>query len=156
MEVNMPAMTDTQLVMFNTLALQIQDEAYTLAYYLLGDEARAAEATEGAFARLYQRPGLMVNSFRRDVFQRVLAQCRGLHVSLRVRSTLMGSLPARDEVTTYLLRLNESERAVVVLVDVLGLSYDEAAGVLGTSKKQAGKLLAQARLCLSHPAGITQ
>lgn len=149
----MAATTDKQLVMFNTLALQIQDEAYTLAYYLLGDENRAAEAIQVAFARLYQRPGLKFATFRRDVFQRVLLQCRAMSSGVRVH---LGKAGARDQVTDNLLQLNDRERAVAVLVDVLGLTYDEAASVLGCTKKETGRLLAQARLNLAHqPAAFT-
>lgn len=149
----MPATTDKQLVMFNTLALQIQDEAYTLAYYLLGDENRAAEAIQSAFARLYQRPGLKFATFRRDVFQRVLLQCHAMSSGLRVH---LGSARAHDAVTDNLLRLNERERSVAVLVDVLGLTYDEASSVLGCTRKETGRLLAQARLNLAHqPAAFS-
>lgn len=148
----MPVTMDQQLVMFNTLAMQIQDEVFTLAYYLLGDENRAAEAIQGAFARLYQRPGLKFASFRRDVFQRVVLQCRAMNSGYPMRIT---TLNARDNVANQLLHLNERERTVAVLVDVLGLSYDEAADVLGCSKRETGKLLAQARLKLAHPVAVS-
>lgn len=148
MELHMPVTTEKQLMMFNTLAMQIQDEAFTLAYYLLGDETRAAEAIQGAFARLYQRPGLKFASFRRDVFQRVLAQCRAMRSGLR--TARFSVMTVRDDVTENLLRLNEPERSAAVLIDVLGLSYDEAADVLGCSKREISRLLAQARLNLAH------
>lgn len=155
MELHMPVTTEKQLMMFNTLALQIQDEAFTLAYYLLGDETRAGEAIQGAFARLYQRPGLKFASFRRDVFQRVLAQCRALSSGLR--AARFSVMSARDEIIDHLLQLNESERSAAVLVDVLGLSYEEAADVLGCSKRETGRLLAQARFHLAHhPVAFSQ
>lgn len=154
MELYMPATNENQLMMFNTLAMQIQDEAFTLAYYLLGDETLAGEAIQSAFTRLYQRPGLKYATFKRDVFQRVLMQCQKMDHGLRIR---LGSAGARDKVANHLQRLNERERAVAVLVDVLGLSYDEAASVLGSTKKETGRLLAQARLNLAHqPAAVSQ
>jgi len=146
MELQMPGTKKSQLVMFNTLTLQLQDEAFTLAYYLLGDEARAAEATQVAFSGLYQRPGLKLESFRRDVLRRVILQCRG------AQGAISGlGFNSRDEISIHLMKLDARERCVAVLVDVLGLSYTEASDILGCPRKEVGKLLAHARLNLAQP-----
>ena len=143
MELTMSTRTDARLITFNNLAVRFQDEAYTLAYYLLGDENRAAETTQDAFARLYQRAGLRLDKFRLEIFRWVLAHAHS-------RSGVLSRATARDELSRDLLRLNERERSVVVLIDVMGLSYDEAAEVLDCSKKQVGQLLALARIHFSH------
>jgi DNA-directed RNA polymerase specialized sigma24 family protein len=130
---------EKHLATFNILAQHYQDEAYTLAYYLLGDEARASEALQAAFTRLYHRTDLQMEHFRFDVLRWVLAYCRN-----------SGGIPMRaansGEIARQLSYLEENERTALVLVDVLGLDYSEAARVLGCSSKQIGKLLAQGRV----------
>ena len=69
---NRPAdAVNSRITIFNSLALQTQDEAYTLAYYLLGDERRAERATQAAFEQLYQHARLQANRFRFDALRRV-------------------------------------------------------------------------------------
>jgi len=153
------ATVDPQLITFNTLALQTQDDAYTLAYYLLGDERHAERATQAAFDQLYQRPRLPAGLFRLEVLRRVVACSqriisilpnRGVgRASQRMRAT-------RDATLEKLQALDGVERSVLVLVDVLGLDYQEAAQVLGSSKKQVSRMLAQARLNLSQGEAIQE
>ncbi len=147
----MLATMDSRLTQFNTLALHYQDDAYTLAYYLLGDEKSAERATQAAFDHLYQSAGLRFERFGTEVLRRVLEHCQKnmapsyqtvLHTAVRM---VAGS---QDSMLSKLLALKNGERSVVILVDVLGLDYEEAAQVMGSSKKQVGHLLAQARLKL--------
>lgn len=149
----LPATADTRIMSFNTLALQTQDEAYTLAYYLLGNERHAERATQVAFEQLHRHARLELNRFRLDVLRRVVNGCRRIGHIMPNRSVLRSTLrmvASQDETIQRLIPLNEGERAVVVLVDILGLSYDEAAQVLDSSKKEVGRILAQARLALSQ------
>ncbi len=149
----LPATADTRIMSFNTLALQTQDEAYTLAYYLLGNEHHAERATQAAFEQLHRNARLELNRFRLDVLRRVVDGCRRIGQIMPNRSVLRSTLrmvASQDETIQRLIPLNEGERAVVVLVDILGLSYDEAAQVLDSSKKEVGRILAQARLALSQ------
>lgn len=149
----LPATADLQIMGFNSLALQTQDEAYTLAYYLLGNERHAERATQAAFEQLHQHARLEFNRFRLEVLRRVVEGCRRIGHIMPGRAGLRSTLSMvahRDETIHRLLPLSDGERFVVVLVDILGLSYEEAAQVLGSSKKEVGRTLAQARLALSE------
>jgi hypothetical protein len=141
---------DSKLVTFNSLALHYQDEAYTMAFYLLGDEKRAEKATQVAFKQLFLHTRVSADRFRLEVLRRVLNNCYGWFGSLPVRQKAGTAAESRDDLSSKLLELQESERSAVVLVDVLGLDYEEAAHVLGSSRKQVSKMLAQARLNLSQ------
>lgn len=133
----------SRLNTFNSLALHYQDEAYTLAYYTLGDEARAVEVTQAAFARLYLAKSIMVRQelFRRELLRNVLRRCGNEGIPV----TGAGREPG---LVRRLQTLDVKTRAAVVLVDVLDLSYDEAVRVLDCPKKQFMGLVAQARLRL--------
>ena len=138
------ASVETVLPSFNKLALHYQDEVFTLAYYLLGDEARAAEAAARTFESLY-RPEFL---FRPERFR--LEALRGMLLQCRQKSGLsVGRAAGQEGWVQRLALLAQAEREAVVLVDVLSLSYDEAALVLACSRKQITRLLAQARFHLS-------
>jgi DNA-directed RNA polymerase specialized sigma24 family protein len=144
MEWTMHAMGQTRLSAFNSLALRYQDDAYTLAYYLLGDEKRAAEATQAAFSRLYRRADASHDQFRLEVLRWVISVSHP-------KDSHPVPVTGRGDLSEKLLKLNARERSVVVLVDVLGLNYDQAARVLGCSVKETGRLLAQARRYICEP-----
>lgn len=135
----MLANADVRLESFNTLALSLQDDAYTLAYYLTGDEASAAEVTQTAFENLYRRSGHPTEQIRISVLRWILENARE-------EPYASSQAISRDPQSRQLLDLPAYERAVAVLIDVLGYGYVSAAQVLGTSKKQTGRLLARARL----------
>ena len=145
----MAALVQTQLISFNTLALRFQDDAYTLAYYLLGDDALAARATQAAFARVFsilsRHTRVSEELFRLEVLRWVLKNCRpGGQKQLRSA--------ADDELINRLMALPIDDRSVVVLVDVLNLSYRVAALAVGCSEKELAKRLGRARLNLSRAA----
>lgn len=143
MELMMNATVDSRLATFNTLALHHQDEAYTLAYYLSGNESAAEAATQAAFAWLYRRQGVKVGQFRLEVLRQVWMQ---LHKNRQsTYATLTG-----DELRQKLGGLKEEERLAVVLVDVLGLNYSEAECVMDCTKKQLIHLLALGRMKMAQ------
>ncbi len=166
MERGLTAAVDSRLITFNTLAMQAQDDAYTLAYYLLGDERGAEQATQAAFNQLYQRTRLQAGRFRLEALRQVMERCQRQNHNLRKPSMLgasghtfagsSGSNGSSEAIFGKLLDLKDCERGVLVLVDVLGLDYEQAAQVLGSTKKQVGKLLAQARINLSQGEEIRQ
>lgn len=134
---------NSPLLEFNTLALRFQDDAFTFAYYLLGDEVLASEATQAAFTSLYRSAEKRFDQFRLEVLRWVLANCRRVY----------GALPRPrqgDTLSIELQHLVVEERAVVVLVDVLGLPYDEAARVLDIPREKLIRLLALGRLRLTR------
>lgn len=121
------------------LTQSTQDEAFTLAYYLLGSETQAVEAVQKALAGTPARTS-QPEELRLAILRGVGAQCQS--------HSRRPYLPTSDEISARLGQLSGLERAAAILVDVLGLSYGEAARVLGCSPRQAGKLLARARLNL--------
>ncbi len=147
---SLAATVESRINVYNSLALQTQDEAYTLAFYLLGDERHAEQATQAAFDQLQQHARLELRRFRLEVLRRVVEGCQRISRIMpngSLRSALR-RMANRDETLQKLLVLNENERFVIVLVDILGLDYEETAHVLYSSKKQVARILAQARLNL--------
>jgi predicted DNA-binding protein (UPF0251 family) len=126
----------------NTLAQEARDNAYTLAFYLLGDESLAAQATWEAFQQARRkwrdRPGV----FRLEVFRGVVAFCCAQTPALR--------RGAQEPFMAHILCLRAEQRAAVVLVDILRLSYEESSTVLGCSTGAVARLVAQARVAVHH------
>lgn len=127
---------DTRLSAFNQQVLQQQEDAYTLAYYLLGSAEAASQAVQQAVLQCYQQTGR--GSQRLSLLKTVLKNC------------LQPSVPVTgaDPLTRGILSLPQDERRTVLLIDVLGLSYVEAAQVLGTSTGRVSQWLTGARLAM--------
>jgi DNA-directed RNA polymerase specialized sigma24 family protein len=147
----MTALVQSQLTFFNSLALRFQDDAYTLAYYLLGEESLAARATQAAFARgfsyLSRHGGVAQDRFRLEVLREVIDHARESGSS-------RPQAGVEDDLIRCLLALPFAERAVVVLVDVLNLSYKEAERVSDCSEKELEKRLGRARLNLGRITAV--
>lgn len=133
---------ETQQHTPSILVQRLQDDAYTLAYYLLGSERLAEAATEASFASLNRGKAQHFDGLRRDVIRAVLTRCKQEGISVTGRR-------GTGDISSLLQKIAIDERSVVVLVDVLGLSYDEAAILLDRPKKHIMRLLAQARLHLA-------
>ena len=156
---------------FNQLVLKYQTLAYNVAYRLLGDSELAADATQDAFIKAYK--GL--SSFKGGAFKPWLLRivtntcydylraakrkptnslddelAKGGHnPRFRDRSEGPGRYVERKELNQIIQwsinQLNENHRAVIVLIDVQGLSYEEAAAVLGVSLGTIKSRLSRAR-----------
>lgn len=124
------------------LAQGLQDDAYTLAFYLLGNERLAEAATEASFASVPVSHSRQFDRLRKEVIRAVLSRCRQQGITVTGRQF-------SGDIIGMLQNIGIEERTVVVLVDVLGLSYEEAAGLLDKPKKNIMRLLAQARLHLA-------
>lgn len=140
----MIAPAELRLSHFNTLAVQYQDDVYTLAYYLLGDEDRASEATQSAFLQVFRRVGVRPDQFRLSALRWVFLQAQQQR-----RAWQNWITSTQDPLLRQLTSLKEDESSALILVDMLGLNYVEAAQVMGCSRKQVGKLLTHARIVLS-------
>jgi DNA-directed RNA polymerase specialized sigma24 family protein len=126
---------------FNRFVMACQDEAFTLATYLLADDRAADAAVQAACLRAYRRhrrlPGVPV---RLLILQEVLAHCER---------------PVRKpdkEPLEWLFDLPLRERQSLLLVDLLSLSYAQAAEVLGCPREQLARRLARARLRIGADA----
>ena len=129
------------LATYNSLVLACQDEAFTLAAYLLGDDraadAAVQEAVTGAYRRYLRAPE---SSVRLLILQQVLARCG--------RSACARPVGPVEGVHDLAVR----ERHALLLVDMLGLSYGEAGEVLGCSRDQVARRLARARIRIGERA----
>jgi DNA-directed RNA polymerase specialized sigma24 family protein len=122
---------------FNRLVLQHQEEAYTLAYYTLGDERQACETVQKAISEAFHHPS--GNNFRLGILRSVTHLCS----QLPVHTIDLNVVP---EIVRRLSSLPFQERLAIVLIDILGLNYAQAAVVCRRTKDQISRLLAQARV----------
>jgi len=144
---------------FNQLVIAHQQAAYQLAFRMLRDAEAAADATQEAFLTAFTRINqFRGGSFRawllRIVLNRVYDELRRLQ-SHRAESLesltyeedapilqIANSRPTPEQVTLSreltacleagLSRLPPEQRAVVILRDVLGMSYEETATATGS------------------------
>ncbi len=140
---------------------EYQDQAWTLARYLLKDAQEAEDATQDAFIKLWHhqervdpervRPWLMkvtrngcLDRLRR---RRDIVELNEGHMPGHVDGPMQGA--AATEVGTWLRRaiegLREPYRSLVVLRDVNQHSYEEVAGMLELSLTQVKVYLHRAR-----------
>jgi RNA polymerase sigma factor (sigma-70 family) len=169
------AAQDGDVDAFNRLVLEYQQLAYNVAYRILGNEDQAADATQDAFMRgyaaLYQFRG---GSFKAWLLRIVTNCCYDLlRVKQRRPTTPIDDLVEDDEhsrliedstelpdesverqelgklIQAGIATLPDDQRAVVVLSDIEGMSYDEIAAVtsvsLGTVKSRLSRARAKLR-----------
>ena len=126
---------------FNRVLMTCQDQAYTLAYYLLGTEKEAAAALQLAAEDAFRETDAKTDSI----------QCRPLHLVLSTcRELVSEAKPQMSEFHQHLQILSFECRAALILVDVLGLDYCETARVMGCDPNHVRRMLAQARVGLRN------
>lgn len=144
---------------FNLLVEQYQRMAYNLALRMLGDAEAAADASQDAFLSAYRGIGKFRGGCFRSWILRITANsCHDKQRAARRSRTvsLDSMIPGPDDIPSnpgdiespedYALRqelgkfINEGlthlptdQRLVVILCDIQGLSYEEAAQVAGCS-----------------------
>ena len=157
------------LVAFNELVDRYQTQAYNLALRMLGDEALAADATQESFISAYRAiKGFRGGSFRSWILRITANATRDLlraaksrrALSLEALETDSGALPhsseespeeqvLRSELATEIQRSLESlprdQRLALVLIDIQGFSYEEAARITGASLGTVKSRLSRAR-----------
>lgn len=162
---------------FNSLVLAYQDAAYTLAFRILGNSAKAEDITQDAFLSAFRK----LNSFRYGSFKawllRIVANTCYDEIRRQKRRPTTPLYPTdrnnvaiesphwlKDPGKTPEEALMQSElssviqkcldalkinfRIVVVLVDILGMSYAEAAKVTGVPIGTIKSRVRRARLGL--------
>jgi RNA polymerase sigma-70 factor (ECF subfamily) len=140
---------------FSELVLRYQDMVYNVAYRILGDEQDATDATQDAFLSAYQAVGKFRGGSFRGWLLRIVTNAsydclrrakRYAAVSLDDGEAIdwhecvadPGELPEESaerqelgrRIQRGLMALSLKHRVVLVLVDLQGLSYAEAAHVL--------------------------
>lgn len=166
---------------FNTLVLHYQDRVYSLAYRILGESESAADAAQDAFIAAYRRlDTYRGGSFRAWLYRIATNTCYDELRRLKRRPvTAIEDLPGADaddgpplpadtaspeqaaqqaELARAIQRciadLHTDQRAVLVLSDVEGLSYQEITDItgatLGTVKSRLSRARAGVRNCLGN------
>lgn len=135
---------------FGRIAGAYQDQAYTLAFYLLGDASAAEGAAQAAFLAARRR---MIrsdrNRLRLDLFREILRACSAAQNGARPSpGGGAGNATGEEKLRGCLAGLPFEYRCALVLVDVAGLDYAEAAAVIGRPVAALQKRLALARVRL--------
>ncbi len=125
---------------YNRLVLQYQDESFSLAFDLLGDEARASQVVAEAFQKEFQRSPTDASKFRLEMLRRVVQNALK-HAEVLPCPGIFDNAP---------LYLSNEEKLVCILVDCLELSYQDVAIVLDKPLSHIRKTLAETRFTLIH------
>jgi DNA-directed RNA polymerase specialized sigma24 family protein len=125
---------------YNQVVLQKQDEAFTLAYYLLDSEVQAAEVVQSAFIKAFDCVYSASNDVYIEVLRHVVQGC--CQKKGQKRLSLWFRKPQTE---LFFQELPDKEKMVLLLVDVLKLNYATASQVLKCSEDQIRQELAQAR-----------
>ncbi len=166
---------------FNRLVLAYQDMSFNVAYRLLSDPASAEDATQDAFIKAFRNLHRFRGGSFKAWLMRIVTNTAYDELRRRKRrpTTPLEPLNADQEAieTPYwiadpsekpeeaalraelgqaiqncLARLSDDFRTVVVLVDIQGMDYAEAAGVvkkpLGTIKSRLARARLRMRDCL--------
>lgn len=164
---------------FNALVLAYQDRVYTIAYRIMGDEAAAADATQDAFLNAYEKIGTYRGGSFLSWLARIVTNiCYDeLRRQKRRPATSFEELPSADyddgpalpadsetpeeaalhselgaAIQQCISGLGEDQRAVLVLCDIQGMSYQEVSEALnlniGTVKSRLSRARYAIRLCL--------
>ena len=160
---------EVDLEAFNQLVLHYQGQAYNLALRMLGSDAAAADTAQEAFISAYQAiRGFRGGSFRSWLLRITANACKDMMRSAKARPALsLESLEPDPDATPrskaespeeHALRselgaeiqrgldsLSREQRLAVVLVDIQGFSYEEAAQVMGASVGTVKSRLNRAR-----------
>jgi DNA-directed RNA polymerase specialized sigma24 family protein len=129
----------SDLPAYNELVVQHQDEAFTLACDLLGNETMAAEAVEEAFRDSFRDRKTPQAQFRLEIMKKVAENCEK-------RAKI---LPGPQAMAHLLTDLTNTEKTILVLVDCLEMSYADAGYVTGKPPAIVGVELAKARFLLN-------
>jgi RNA polymerase sigma-70 factor, ECF subfamily len=162
---------------YNTLVLHYQNQAYNVAYRIMGDGDSAADATQDAFISAYKA----IRTFRGGSFKawllRIVTNACYDEIRRRKRrpdasldalfvedegGSADASLASRMEnpeqyaqrmdlqsaIVNCIQGLSEDQRVVTVLSDIEGMSYDEISQVIGSALGTVKSRLSRARSSL--------
>lgn len=141
LQVHPPSPSDLDI--YNGLVLDCQEEAFTLAVSMLGEERLACEIVQAVFLRVYTRWKVEDNSIPVCVmvFREVIGSCR----QARSPDSIAGA-----EIIPGWRRLELDEQEALLLVDVLGKTYEQAALVLEKSDHEVAATVALGRYKLMN------
>lgn len=125
------------LTRFNQQILESQDDAYTLAWYLLGNQVEAEAVMQKAVEAAYHCVSELQVSCRLLILKQIANLCQERKPVAHNSTTL--NIPFNFD------SLQQSEQLVLVLVDILGMNYIDAALVTNRPVQEVSRLLALAR-----------
>ena len=137
------------------------DLMYRAAWALCGSREDAEDLVQDTFARVLQRPrivrgderGYLLQALRNTFYTRLRTQSRrpqtvampeGLE-PVDLRSPQPDQVAETGEVLAAIAQLPEDFRLAIVAIDIVGLSYGEAARTLGTREATITSRLYRAR-----------
>jgi DNA-directed RNA polymerase specialized sigma24 family protein len=123
---------------YNLLVLQHQDEVYSLAFDLLGDERAADALVQAAF----------VQGFARRAHERPPFRLRALRWVVQACLDRRGPLPGPARLDSRLAGLANEPAVALILVERLGLSCAESALVMGMEMEEFRSVLAEGRVSI--------
>jgi RNA polymerase sigma-70 factor (ECF subfamily) len=133
-----------ELEAFNRLVLVHQEDVFQYTAWMLADGEAAEEVTRQTFLQAYRQPGALANGDAGCYLLRIANQlCRDRLYPASRRGA--EGLDRRDP-TGCLGALPSALRAVLILVDLQGLDYAQAASVLEIPLAQVRSSLAMARV----------
>ena len=166
------------LEVFNQLVELYQDRVYQQAYWLLGDEDAAEDAAQEAFYRAYDKfgsfrgPSFLAWILRittNHCFDR-LRRCRNHPETFFTQMTRVDEVEAEPDnwlpdqnplpekvverrelsaaINGCLMAMKPSQRLPIILVDIQGINYQEAAQVMGMRMGTFKSCLSRARVRL--------
>jgi len=165
---------DGDLTAFNRLVLDYQDMAYNVGYRIMGDHAQAEDAVQDSFIKAYNNLNTFQGgSFKVWLIRIVTNTCYDELRKMKRRPTTPLIPVSRDEeeisdpfwivdpgegpedsllrselgdaIQRCLDSLSEDARTIVVLVDVQGMNYGEAADAINSPLGTVKSRLARAR-----------
>ncbi len=171
-----------ELAAFNQIVERYQSQVFNVAARIVGDRVAAEDVTQEAFISAYRAIGRFRGGSLRGWLLRIVSNASYDHLravrraptqSLDLAMESPGFSPpvAREspereaerselaaEIQRAILELPKDQRTVVVLVDVQGLSYEEAAEAtgasLGTVKSRLSRARSRAREILTKRPGV--
>ena len=130
----MRAPAEPALNEYNARVLACQEDAFNLACYAMGDDAQAEQVVQAAVKQAYWCFDGSEGRCREQILSAVAEGCR------RSSARRPGDPPQG-----VFAALPIEERLAVILIDVLSLSYRQAAEILRRPAPQFARLLAQGR-----------
>ena len=145
---------------FEDLVRTYQGEVYRFAWHLTRDRTLAEDVTQDAFLRAFrfirgyrgeQRFGSWLFAIARNCAMDALRAHRVAPTDAEPAIRTTGDPSARVELETALAAISVEHREAFLLVEVFGLSYQEASDVLGVAVGTVKSRMFRARqaLCLA-------
>lgn len=142
------------LAAFNQLVLAHQDAVYRYVAWMLADTEAAARVTQQVFLQAYAGLHAFHQGDLACWLLRIASQLCQQEGRVPCQNLTRAPAGLETRLLEGLQALPAELRAVLSLVDLQGLDYGQAAGILGLSPQSVRANLAQARLQLHEQLGL--